>query len=190
LEIFAREHNLKIGTVADLIEYRIRTEKTVERITESKINTKFGSFRLVAFQESISLETHLVLVKGVIDYTKPIVIRVHMLDSICDLFSVTDGICGRSLEQDMQTISSYDNAVLVVLRKDKDDSIIKRIMLHGRNEKAPVDSGQDLRMFGVGAQILADLGVGKMIVLGTSHKLHGLAGFGLEIVDYISHEDD
>lgn len=189
LELFAQEHGLKLGTVADLIEYRIRNEKTVEAEAESDLDTKYGSFHIKAYRESIDREVHLALVKGSIDPETPVLVRVHMLDTLCDLFSVDGEGCGHTLERDMERIAKEENGVLLLLRKEEDGrDLIERIRNHqqGGNSDNTKSTGE-LRDFGVGAQILLDLGVRKMRVLGTPRKLHALSGFGLELVETVSY---
>ncbi len=189
LELFAKEHGLKLGTVADLIEYRIRNEKTVEAEAESDLDTKYGHFHIKAYRESIDGEVHLALVKGEVDPDTPILVRVHMLDTLCDLFTVAGEGCGHALERDMNRIAEEENGVLLLLRKEEDGrDLIERIRNHqqgGRSQDAK--AAGELRDFGVGAQILLDLGVRKMRVLGTPRKMHALSGFGLELVETVSY---
>ena len=190
LEIFAQQHGLKLGTVADLIEYRIRNEKTVEAEAESDLDTQYGSFHVKAYREAIDGEVHLALVKGRVEPDQPILVRVHMLDTLCDLFSVEGEGCGRTLDRDMRRIAEEENGVLLLLRKEGDSSdLIERIRNHSEGEhrsKVKQPSGE-LRDFGVGAQILMDLGVRKMRVLGTPRKMHALSGFGLEVIETVSY---
>ena len=190
LETFAEEHGLKLGTVADLIEYRIRNEKTVEAEAESDLETQYGAFHVKAYREAIGGEVHLALVKGDIDPEQSVLVRVHMLDTLCDLFSVEGEGCGRTLDRDMSRIAEEENGVLLLLRKEDDSSdLIQRIRNHKEGAAATPqkkDSGE-LRDFGVGAQILLDLGVRKMKVLGTPRKMHALSGFGLEVTENVSY---
>ena len=188
LEVFSKEHNIKIGTVANLIEYRVKNEKTIERVTNTKIRTKYGKFKLIAFRETISNEIHLALIKGKVKPNEAILVRVHMFDPLCDLFSVKDDICSGTLEVDLKRIALEDNAVLIVLRKDKDSELLNRIMLYGKPEPTETSTSSTSRMYGTGAQILSDLGVRKMIVLGTPKKFQALSGFGLEVIEQISHK--
>ncbi len=188
LEKFAQEHNLKLGTVADLIEYRIRNEKTVEPEATSDLETCYGSFHVTAYREAINDEVHLALVKGEVNPDEPILVRVHMLDTLCDLFSVEGEGCGRTLDKDMRRIAEEENGILLLLRKEEDyRDLIQRIRNHNQRDETPQPKmAGDLRDFGVGAQILTDLGVRKMKVLGTPRKMHALSGFGLEVVETVS----
>ncbi len=191
LEQFAQEHGLKLGTVADLIEHRIRNEKTVEAEAESELDTQYGHFHIKAYREAIDGEVHLALVKGEVKAEEPVLVRVHMLDTLCDLFSAEGEGCGRTLERDMKRISQEENGVLLLLRKEDDNNdLIERIRRHneGASRAKPQPDGGELRDFGVGAQILLDLGVRKMRVLGTPRKMHALSGFGLEVTENVSYE--
>ncbi len=178
LEIFAQKHNIKWGTIEDLISYRIENEKTIERINEREFNTKYGSFRLVSFLDSIHNETHLALVKGDISCDKEVVVRVHMEDTLKDVLQEVSS--SFSVNDALKHIAKADSGVFLLLRRQSDQSILKNI--DGSMRDA---SGDDIKTYGVGAQILSDLGVKKMKILGHPRKLHGLKGFGLEVSEYI-----
>ena len=193
LEHFAETHGLKMGTIADLIHYRLQNEKTVELLGESNLATEHGMFRLKAYQDKLGGDVHLALAKGAIRADTPVLVRVHMLDTLGDLFGVARDDVSLPLREAMGRIASEDSGVLVVLRKpnearDLADHIRDyRLLEQGvQLPKQPV--GEELRTFGVGAQILADIGVGKMRVLGTPKRMHGLSGFGLEVVEYVGAE--
>ena len=188
LEQFAVQHDLKIGTIEDLIRYRIENEHTVERIVESPFPTKHGDFKLYAFEDSTAQELHLALVKGKIDPEKPILVRVHVQNTLVDSLAGTQGR-GWPLHDIMETINKAGEGVIVFLRqaespKDMVNLIDAMLLGHGQ-----VEHGDDQRTYGIGAQILADLGVRKMRLLSAPKVFHGLAGFGLEVVDYYSDED-
>ncbi len=191
LEVFAEEHGLKLGTVADLIEHRIRNEKTVEFEAESDLDTQYGHFHVKAYREAIDGEVHLALIKGSIDPEQPVLVRVHMLDTLCDLFGAEGEGCGHTLQRDMRRIEDEENAVLLLLRKEEDSrDLIERIRNHNKGEQKKRSKGDgdgELRDFGVGAQILTDLGVRKMRVLGTPRKMHALSGFGLEVTETVAY---
>lgn len=186
----AKEHDLKIGTVADLIHYRIQNEKTIERITECHLPTRHGDFRLVAFQDSIDNALHLALVKGEIKADEPTLVRVHMQNTLCDLFSSVRSGCGWPIQDALRDIDEAGSGVFVLLRQKEDTrDLVDRIdtyKLRDRGYDAPQQDGpEDLRTYGIGAQILSDLGVKKMRVMSAPKKIHGLSGFDLEIVDYV-----
>lgn len=191
LEVFAREHGLKIGTIADLIHYRVRTEKTVERVSECTIPTEYGDFRLVAHQDCVDNELHLSLVLGEISPEEPTLVRVHMQNTLCDLFSTGHNACSWPMRRAMKQVAEAGRGVIVVLRNhDTTREIIQRmhdLQLHDRSDPVPPRdaSPAHLRTFGVGAQILVDLGVRKMRVLSAPKSLHGISGFDLEVVEYV-----
>jgi len=188
LELFAQKHELKIGTIEDLIRYRIKNEHTVERIVESRFPTDYGEFKLYAFEDSVAQELHLALVKGRIDPEKPIPVRVHVQNTLVDALAGTEGR-GWPLRDVMQTIDKAGEGVVVFLRQAETprDMVLKIesiIQAHGDDEQ-----GDDQRTYGIGAQILADLGVRKMSLLSAPKIFHGLAGFGLEVVDYYTDQE-
>ena len=188
LEQFAMKHGLKIGTIEDLIRYRIENEHTVERIVESRFPTDFGEFKLYAFEDSIAQELHLALVKGSIDPDKPIPVRVHVQNTLTDSLAGTTGR-GWPLRDVMQTIDRAGEGVIVFLRQPETPrDMVQQIeaMIQGHGDE---DQGDDQRTYGIGAQILADLGVRKMSLLSAPKVFHGLAGFGLEVVDYYSDQE-
>jgi len=190
LELVAKEHGLKIGTIADLIHYRVRNEKTVERISECQLPTEYGDFRLVAYQDCIDNELHVALVLGEIDPDQPVLVRVHMQHTLCDLFSVTHEGCSWPLKNAMRCVAKEGAGIIVVLRNhDNARDIIQAMrsfQFSDKSEVPPVrDKNQHLRTFGVGAQILSDLGVRQMRVLSAPKALHGISGFDLEVVEYV-----
>ncbi|MDJ0777298.1 MAG: bifunctional 3,4-dihydroxy-2-butanone-4-phosphate synthase/GTP cyclohydrolase II [Gammaproteobacteria bacterium] len=185
LEKFALRHDLKIGTIEDLIRYRIDNEHTVERIVETRFPTDFGDFRLFAFEDSIAEELHLALVKGTIDPEKPIPVRVHVQNTLTDSLAGTEGR-GWPLHDVMQTIDKAGEGVIVFLRQaETPRDMVQRIesMIQGHTDE---ERGDDQRTYGIGAQILANLGVRKMSLLSAPKIFHGLKGFGLEVVEYYS----
>jgi 3,4-dihydroxy 2-butanone 4-phosphate synthase/GTP cyclohydrolase II len=187
LESFAKQHDLKIGTIEDLIRYRIENEHTIERIIETRFPTDFGEFELFAYEDSIGQELHFALVKGKIDPDRPIPVRVHVQNTLTDALLGTAGR-GWPLRDVMETIEKAGQGVIVFLRQNespkdmmtKIESIVRDDIHHDE------DQSGDLRTYGIGAQILADLGVRKMSLLSAPKKFHGLAGFGLEVADYYS----
>ncbi len=190
LEVFAREHGLKIGTVADLISYRMQNEKTIERVAECQLPTEYGDFRLMAYQDYIGQGLHLVLQKGEITSEHVPLVRVHLADTFTDILAVQRGETSLPMKVAMQRMQDEAAGIIVLLQHcDSPESLVKRIRDYqlqdrGVNLPKPADSS-DLRQYGVGAQILSDLGVSQMRVMGAPRKLHGLSGFGLEVVEYI-----
>lgn len=190
LENFVRLHDLKIGTIEDLIRYRIENEHTIERIVESRFPTDFGEFKLFAYEDSVAQELHLALVKGTIDPDKPVPVRVHVQNTLSDSLGGTVGR-GWPLRDVMQTIEKAGEGVIVFLRQaETPKDMVNRIEAIIREEgHADDEHSDDQRTFGIGAQILADLGVRKMSLLSAPKRFHGLAGFGLEVVEYYSDKD-
>lgn len=191
LEIFAAEHGLKIGTIADLIQYRIKHEQTVERMSECLLPTPWGDFTLMAYQDRVADQLHWALVYAQPDYDNEVLVRVHMEDVISDSLMADWSTGAWPLRAAMQRIVTEGAGVIVVLRGGEDASALVRRMDELKLRERGVDLprtavGSDLRSYGVGAQILFDLGVRRMRVLGTPLKLHALSGFGLEITEYLS----
>ncbi len=191
LESYAQEHNIKMGTIADLIEYRLQNEQTIERVSECKLPTEFGEFKLIGYQDVLEHKAHFALVFGELTVNAPTLVRVHMLDTLCDAFAAKRDECGWSLRSAMQQIAAEGAGVIVVLRKheeatellDKIQSFhMKDLGIHAP-DMTPED---DIKTFGLGAQILSDLGLKKLKVIGSSAKMNGLSGFGLEISEVVA----
>ena len=185
LEIFAKEHGLKIGTIEDLIAYRIENEKTVERVAECDFPNEFGHFRLYAYQDEIGNDLHLALVHGEIKPDEPVLVRVHMEDTLSDVLASTQAH-GWPLRAAMKQVAESDQpGVVIVLRQAQDSRNIIKTMLQQHEEKTTDESPGDLRTHGIGAQILMDLNARKLRLMTAPKKIHGLSGFGLEVVDYV-----
>ena len=195
LEKFAAEHQLKIGTIEDLIRYRIQNERTVECVAETEFPTKRGDFHLYAYQDALENALHFALVKGDIDPERPIPVRVHVEHILVDSLGAAYG-GGWPMWDAMEKIVELGHGVLVILRKPEDPRALIRDIENyrvsgGKPESPKADqeeseAPEDLRTYGMGAQILADLGVRKMQLLSAPKIFHGLAGFDLEITDYIT----
>ncbi|TNG00046.1 MAG: 3,4-dihydroxy-2-butanone-4-phosphate synthase [Gammaproteobacteria bacterium] len=192
LEKFAEKHDLKIGTIAELIEYRLLNEKSVERVADCELPTEFGQFHLYAYQDKVDGGVHLALVHGDVKRDEPATVRVHVRDNLCDLLQPDWDHCGWPLRNAMQRIVKEEHGVLVILCEKLDPrDLVRRIQGHHDDELKPqhkikdTQSTQELRNYGIGAQILSDLGVRKMRVLSAPKILHGISGFGLEVVEYV-----
>ncbi len=190
LEIFAKEHNLKIGTIADLIEYRLHNEKSVVHEAVSSLPTEFGDFQLHAYRNAHDGSVHMALVKGEIDSEKPVLVRVHVENSICDFFASKRADCGWPLHDAMKRVAEEGVGVVVILRpSNADDHVINQVARYSKEDNNEDLSGtehkDDLRTFGIGAQILSELGVRHMRVLSAPKKMHALSGFGLDVVEYV-----
>jgi 3,4-dihydroxy 2-butanone 4-phosphate synthase/GTP cyclohydrolase II len=186
---FARRHSLKIGTIADLIEYRLRTEESVEIIDETNVETEFGPFRLVCFEDHVNRAVHLALVRGEVDPAQPTLVRVHRQDTLSDVLGLQDGSLHRPLRGALKLIAEEGGGVAVILRPDEPArELVRAVQGLGRDESS-LDSrrrGMDFRTFGVGAQIIRALGVRRMRVVGAPKQMHALSGFGLEVVEYVA----
>jgi len=180
---FAAKHDLKVGTIADLINYRSQTESLVKRVAERVIETAFGPFQLIAYQESIANQTHLALVKGDIAADKSVLVRVHEPLSVLDLLDASNKSHSWSLPDAMQMISQADAGVIVMLRRDeKSEDIIHAI--HSAN--FPASNQYTLKDYGIGAQILRDLGVVKMRLMAEPRKMPSMTGFGLQVTEFVA----
>jgi 3,4-dihydroxy 2-butanone 4-phosphate synthase / GTP cyclohydrolase II len=183
LEVFARTHGLKLGTIADLIRYRLDKERSVERIEERVVETQFGPFRLVAYEDHVNQSVHLALVRGDLTQAPPLV-RVHLPETLPDVLGVrVEG--RRTLQAALRQIAADGNGILVLLRSEEGPrDLIDHIRALGTGPRAP--ARPVLRTYGIGAQILRDLGVSQMRVLSSHRHLAGLAAFDLSIVEYVS----
>ena len=192
LEIFAEKHDIKIGTIADLIEYRNLNETTIERVAQCKLPTEFGEFDLITFQDTIDKQVHFALCKGDVTADEPTLVRVHLQNTLTDILC-TDRSVHRSftLQSAMQRIHQ-DGGVLVLLGKQEStEELIHKIKgfeQEDKGEKLPPAAWKGTsRNVGIGSQILADLGVKQMRLLSSPKNYHALSGFGLEIVEYVDH---
>jgi 3,4-dihydroxy 2-butanone 4-phosphate synthase/GTP cyclohydrolase II len=189
LEQFAQAHGLKIGTIADLIRYRLRNERSVERIAEQTVTTEHGTFRLHAYEDHVHHDVHLALVHGKLDESATPLVRVHLVDTLRDVLGVQDGSGAWTLRAALARIASAPSGVVVILRQGESPRELADAVRQPGPAASPQErsahSGRVLRTFGVGAQILRDLGVRRMHVLSAPRQLHGLSAFDLEIVSYI-----
>jgi 3,4-dihydroxy 2-butanone 4-phosphate synthase/GTP cyclohydrolase II len=190
LESFARQHKLKIGTIADLIRYRLRQERSVERIAEQQVTTEFGDFKLLAYEDHVHKDVHLALVRGTLDANQPPLVRVHPIDTLADIIGLRDAGRTWTLRQAMQRIAEVGTGVVIVLRdhttpRELADAVTALGQRAGH--VTPVHAPpQVLRTYGIGAQILKDLGITRMQVLSAPKQLQGIAAFGLEITGYVA----
>lgn len=194
LEKFAKQHDLKIGTIADLIHFRVEHEKTVTRLSSCRWPTEFGEFQLLVYQDGIDDTLHFALVKGDIQSSEPILVRVHIRNALCDLTASVRDECGWPLRDALKRVAEEEYGVVVILHQQEDaQTMINRLLYYcSQDEGKDLPAQQpahDLRTHGLGAQILSDLGVRKMRVLSAPKKMHALSGFGLEVVDYVNYEN-
>lgn len=189
LEALADQHELKMGTISDLIRFRTQTEKTVERVSATPLSTEFGEFQLVAFRDTIDDCFHMALVCGDIQPDEATLVRVHVHNPICDLTGNRDTQCGWPLRDALQRVADEGCGVVVILYNQFDtQELVTQVASyneHRTGKKRARPEIEDLRTIGLGAQILADVGVKKMRVLSAPKRVHSLSGFGLEIVEYV-----
>jgi 3,4-dihydroxy 2-butanone 4-phosphate synthase/GTP cyclohydrolase II len=181
LVAFAAIHGLKIGTIADLIHYRSENEKLIERVGERAIRTAAGEFHLVTYRDKLTDATHLALARGEIAADRETVVRVHEPLSVVDLLDYSSRTHSWTIPAALARIAHSDAGVLVLLHRSESP--------HELRERAVTDqprpeSRVDLRNYGIGAQILRDLGVGRMRVLAQPRKMPSMAGFDLEVAGY------
>jgi 3,4-dihydroxy 2-butanone 4-phosphate synthase/GTP cyclohydrolase II len=187
LEIFAAKHDMKVGTIADLIEYRNLNETTIQQVAKCKLPTEYGEFDLVTFKDVIDNQVHFAMCKGEVDGDIPTSVRVHLLNSFSDLLGSQRAISrSMGLPQAIKYIAE-NGGVLVLIGKDEDLlTQVKQFEAEDNGEKpthAPWIGSS--RTIGVGSQILASLGVKKMRLLSKPKKYHALSGYGLEVVEYV-----
>ena len=187
LEVFAKQHDLKLGTIADLIRYRVATEHTVERVAEQDVQTEFGPFRLIAFEDRLDRALHFAMLRGPVDSAKPTLVRVHVRNALNDMLGVRHPEFSWPLRSALKRVADEGNGVVVVLRKpESPHEIIQRVQdLNLSPEPESADHPSVLRTYGIGAQILKDVGVKRMRVLSQPKRLQGISGFGLEVVEYV-----
>ncbi len=193
LETIARKYELKIISVVEIIAYRRTREKLVELLTTLRFPTKYGEFELAVYQDSIHHDTHLALVKGELSGDDPVLVRVHSQCLTGDIFGSFRCDCGPQLERALQRINEEGRGVLVYLRQEgRGIGLKNKLLAYGLQEQGldTVEANKslgfksDLREYGIGAQILRDLGVRKLRLLTNNpRKIVGLDGYGLEVVD-------
>jgi 3,4-dihydroxy 2-butanone 4-phosphate synthase/GTP cyclohydrolase II len=182
LVTFAEQHQIKIGTIADLIRYRSETEKLIERAAERTVSTPYGEMHLVAYRDKIANETHLALVKGEPTMDTECLVRVHEPLSVFDLLDSSSCTHSWNALKAMQAISDAPCGVIVLLHHNESgDDLVAYI----RHADEPIRYNQELRTYGIGSQILLDLNVRKMCLMATPRKMPSMMGFGLEITGYL-----
>jgi 3,4-dihydroxy 2-butanone 4-phosphate synthase/GTP cyclohydrolase II len=199
LEVFAERHGLKIGTIADLVKHRMRNETLVRRTTETKLPTRFGGeFTLIAYDNDVDGKEHLAFVKGHIGPDEPVLVRVHSECITGDAFGSTRCDCGDQLRAAMSMIGEAGKGVLLYMRQEgRGVGLLKKIKAYRLQDegkdaaevKEAIGFTPDLRDYGIGAQILADLGVRKMrLITNNPRKIKGLEGYGISVVEQVAAE--
>ncbi|HET7655941.1 MAG TPA: 3,4-dihydroxy-2-butanone-4-phosphate synthase [Luteimonas sp.] len=194
LEVFAREHGLKLGSIEDLIRYRLETEHTVERVDERDIETEHGPFRLFTYRDRLNHALHFALVRGEADAQTPTLVRVQVRNLLSDALHWRRADFGPAVGDVLERIAAEGRGVLLLLGEPhrgaaaQAETLLARLRAPQPEEDAPVARDGRLaewRRNGAGSQVLADLGLGKLRVLGTPRRQVGLGGYGLEVVEYV-----
>jgi len=189
LQVFAAEHGLKIGTIADLIHYRSRTESLVQKVGTRALNTAFGAFTAHAYRDQPSGALHLALVKGSWEATDSVPVRVHEPLSVLDALEVGRSMHSWSLEASLRHIADAGRGVAVLLNcGESADQLLAQFEGTARSAQAPERGRMDLRTYGVGAQILRDCGVQKMQLMSQARRMPSMVGYGLEVTGFISRQ--
>ncbi|MGO1071109.1 3,4-dihydroxy-2-butanone-4-phosphate synthase [Lysobacter sp. CA199] len=201
LEAFAAEHGLKIGSIEELIRYRLATEHTIERVDAREIETEHGPFQLLSYRDRLTHSLHFAMVRGQADAQTPTLVRVHVLNPLADALHWRRADFGPAVGDVLAAIAREGRGALVLLADHADaEALLARVREQPAAHEAQADTHEapvsaavptrghalaEWRRNGAGGQILADLGLGKLRVLGTPRKQIGLAGFGLEVVEYV-----
>jgi len=193
LRRFAQHHDLKIGSIAELIRYRLSKEESVEIVADLEVETEFGPFRLVCMEDHINQAVHVALVRGKPDDEIPTLVRVHLQETLSDVVGVQDPRLGWPLRSAMRLIAEEGCGVIVILRQEELPKDLMRAVRGLETQRDDVvtrrDHTAELKTFGIGAQILRALGVRRMRVLSAPKSMHAISGFGLEVVEYVSSEE-
>ncbi|HYM30198.1 MAG TPA: 3,4-dihydroxy-2-butanone-4-phosphate synthase [Candidatus Cybelea sp.] len=178
---FAQFHGLKVGTISDLIAYRRRHDKLVERTIETDLDSRYGgTFRMIVYRNKVEYAEHIALVKGDLSGPDPVMVRMHALNVLEDVLGDRHGR-GGILEGAMRTIASAGRGVVVLIREPRATALSDRVR---RKLGEPVSRPGELRDYGIGAQILLDLGIEKMILLSNTRRtIVGLEGYGLTVIE-------
>ncbi|MCL2523646.1 MAG: bifunctional 3,4-dihydroxy-2-butanone-4-phosphate synthase/GTP cyclohydrolase II [Betaproteobacteria bacterium] len=182
---FARDHGLKIGTIADLIHYRAASETLVERVTSKPITTAHGDFTLHAYVDRANGGTHLALVKGEIPAGGETLVRVHEPLSVLDFLDPGSKAQSFSIDEAQAALARNGHGVIVLMHRPEDgEALLAR--LTGQDDAPRRQHKWDPRIYGIGAQILRDLGVTRMRLLSSPRKMPSMTGFGLEVAGFVS----
>jgi 3,4-dihydroxy 2-butanone 4-phosphate synthase/GTP cyclohydrolase II len=189
LENFSREHGIRIGTIADLIRYRLEKERNVDRIAEEKVSTEHGEFTMYCYDDHVNQAVHIALVKGDVAAASEPLVRVHIQDTLGDVLGIQDRDLGWPIDSAIKRIAEEEAGVVVLLREQETSrDLIEAVS--GLSRKTDElqqrrDGDAVLRTYGVGAQILRDLGLKKIRVLSAPKQLYGISGFDLEVSEYV-----
>ncbi len=182
---FAKKHKLKIGTIEDLIKYKIANEKTIKRISEEMISTEYGEFRCIFYEDTLTSSIHFVLIKNQIDSSSPTTVRVHVQNVLTDTIRSTN-LSTWPLESALKKISKSKQGAMVFITDNLSTNHINYLKTTKSRPIRNSKKTDDYRTVGIGAQILSDIGVKDMILLSTPKVYHGINAFGLNVIKYIS----
>ena len=189
LERFSREHGIRIGTIADLIAYRLEKERNVERIAEQKVQTAHGEFTMLCYDDHVNQSVHIALVKGDPAAADDPLVRVHIQDTLGDTLGIQSPGLGWPISSAIERIAKEKSGVIVVLREQESSrDLMETVEALSRQDddlRNRRTGDSVLRTYGVGAQILRDLGIKKMRVLSAPKQMYGISGFELEVTQYV-----
>ncbi|HEX4150949.1 MAG TPA: bifunctional 3,4-dihydroxy-2-butanone-4-phosphate synthase/GTP cyclohydrolase II [Steroidobacteraceae bacterium] len=187
LERFAKAHSLKIGTIADLIRYRLKNERSVERVYDHPVDTEHGKFRLCCYEDHVNKNVHIALVKGDLDSALPPLVRVHINNTLRDVVGVRSENLGWPLRAAVRRVAAEASGVVVILRPEETPRELMDSLhqIEAKPEPHHHVGATVLRTYGIGAQILKDLGLKRMRVLSAPKQLQGLSAFDLEVTEYV-----
>lgn len=193
LEVFAETHGLKIGTIADLIHYRVINERTIEKVNEGLVNTDYGEFTLHTYKDLLAGDIHLALVKGDVRNDAASLVRVHVESSVRDLFSTQPGAePGWNIQRCMARVAEEGGVVVLLAHQETNGEVLASIDIAMGKKSAPAPVADGARnahlTVGLGSQILRDVGVSKIRLMGAPIKYNAIAGFDLEVVEFVSPE--
>jgi 3,4-dihydroxy 2-butanone 4-phosphate synthase/GTP cyclohydrolase II len=195
LEIFAKEHGLKIGTIADLIHYRVLNEKTVELIDEGTINTEYGEFLLQRYQDTLHGRVHFVMKKGDINADEPALVRVHVANTVRDvMLADLPESKGWNMQRAIKQVAKEGKGVIVLLAQQEgaEDLMFSSDIVLGKKSLPSAIKQRDTEMnlsVGLGSQLLRESGVRKMRLMSSPVKYNAISGFDLEVVEFVSYKD-
>ncbi len=189
LERFAREHGFRIGTIADLIRYRLEKERNIERIAETVVDTEYGEFTMYCYDDHINRAVHVALVKGQLSAAANPLVRVHIQDTLGDVIGVRSRSLGWPLDSAIQRIADEEVGVVVLLRDQESSRDFMDAVEQLGTKSSEIQERRKgdavLRTYGIGAQILRDLGLSKIRVLSAPKHMYAISGFDLEITEYV-----